>query len=136
MLLYSRGARFWSSMISELDGQAGEAMQRSGTGSRGTGDNPVAVMTPPSATGADVSQPGRRMRVLGAWAGIIGPVLLAAYFSMPALFHLPSASASSGTLIAYANAHRTLFYLGGWLQVTGALLSILFFLLLLQMRSE
>src|SRR5215469_8374835 len=111
MLLYYGGARFSSYTISELDAQAGEAMPRSDSGSRGAGDNPVAVMTPPQATGTDVSKPGRRMRVLGAWAGIIGPILLALYFSLPALVHMPSASASSGTLIAFANAHRTLFYL-------------------------
>jgi hypothetical protein len=110
-------------------------MQRSDTGGRGAGDIPVALLTPPLTAGADTSQPGRRLRFLGTLAGIIGPVLLAAYFTMPALIHLPAVSASPSTLTAFANAHRLLFYVGGWLQVTGALLSILFFLLLLQLSG-
>lgn len=89
-------------------------------------------MTPPLAQAAHVSQPGRRLRILGALAGIIGPVLLVAYFTVPALVGWPSAGASPGKLTAYATAHRLLFYGGGWLQVTGALLSIVFFLVLLQ----
>ena len=103
-------------------------MSRSDTDSRGPDDIGVAAMTPPLAQAAGVSQPGRRLRALGALAGIIGPVLLAAYFTIPALVHWPNAGASPAKLIAYANAHRLLFYGGGWLQATGALLSIVFFL--------
>ena len=92
-------------------------------------------MTTPMAQAAHVSQPGRRLRVLGALAGITGPVLLVAYFTAPALVGWPSAGASPGKLITYATAHRLLFYSGGWLQVTGVLLSIVFFLVLLQLSG-
>ena len=92
-------------------------------------------MTPPLARAAPLSQPGRRLRVLGVLAGITGPVLLAAYFAVPALVRWPQSGASPGKLIAYATAHRLLFYGGGWLQATGALLSIVFFLVLLQLSG-
>jgi hypothetical protein len=73
--------------------------------------------------------------ILARWtllAGITGPVLLAAYFIIPALTGWPSPAESAGKLTAYATAHRLLFYLGGWLQATGALLSVVFLLVLLQ----
>jgi hypothetical protein len=89
--------------------------------------NQGRAMTAPLAQAAHVSQPGRRLRVLGALAGITGPVLLVAYFTAPALVSWPYAGASPSKLIAYATAHRLLFYSGGWLQVTGALLSMVFF---------
>jgi hypothetical protein len=92
-------------------------------------------MTTPMAQAAHVSQPGRRLRILGALAGITGPMLLVAYFTAPALVGWPSAGASPGKLITYATAHRLLFYSGGRLQVTGALLSIVFFLVLLQLSG-
>jgi hypothetical protein len=110
-------------------------MSKSDTGGWGAGTIPAAAMTPPPAQAAHVSQPGRRLRVLGALAGIIGPVLLVAYFAVPELVGWPSAGASPGQLTAYATAHRLLFYGGGWLQVTGALLSIVFFLVLLQLSG-
>lgn len=108
-------------------------MSTSDTGNRGAGNIPVAVMTPPPAQAADASQPERRLRILGALAGIIGPVLLVAYFSagIPALTGWPSATESPAKLTAYANAHKLLFYAGGWLQATGALLSVVFLLVLL-----
>jgi hypothetical protein len=87
---------------------------------------------PPIHQAAEASQLGQRLRILGALAGIAGPVLLAAYFITPVLVGWPFAGESAGKLTAYANAHRLLFYLGGWLQATGALLSIVFILVLLQ----
>jgi hypothetical protein len=107
-------------------------MSHSDTGGRGAGDAPVAVLTPPQAQAAESGQPGRRLRVLGALAGIIGPVLLVAYFITPLFTSWPSPGESPGKLAAYASAHRQLFYLGGWLQATGALLSVVFLLVLLQ----
>jgi hypothetical protein len=92
-------------------------------------------MTPPLAPATHISQPQRRLRILGALAGITGPVLLAAYFTAPALVRWPDAGASPGRLTVYATAHRLLFYGGGWLQATGALLSIVFFLVLLQLSG-
>ena len=116
-------------------------MFRSDPGAGGAGNIPVAVMTPPLARvgeareASEASEPGRRLRTLAALAGIIGPVLVAAYFTVPELVHWPSAGTSADKLIAYATAHRLLFYVGGWLQVTGALLSIVFFLILLQLSG-
>lgn len=111
-------------------------MSTSDSGNRGGADAiPVAVMTPPQARAAHVSQPGQRLRVLGALAGIIGPVLLAAYFTIPELIGWPNPAESAGRLTAYATAHRLLFYGGGWLQATGALLSIVFLLILLQLSG-
>jgi hypothetical protein len=110
-------------------------MSRSDTSNQGAADIGVAAMTPPLSPAARLSQPGRRLRVLGALAGITGPVLLAAYFITPALVGWPSAAQSPGKLTAYATSHQLLFYGGGWLQATGALLSIVFFLFLLQLTG-
>jgi hypothetical protein len=109
-------------------------MSRSGISSRCADDVQVETMapTPPLAQAAEASQPGRRLRLVAALAGIIGPVLLAAYFVIPELVGWPSASESGSRLTAYADPHRLLFYLGGWLQATGALLSVVFILVLLQ----
>jgi hypothetical protein len=107
-------------------------MFRSDTGNRGAGGVSAAVMTPGLEQAAEASRPGRRLRIVAALAGITGPVLLAAYFLTPALVGWPSAGESAGRLTAYADAHRLLFYLGGWLQASGALLSVVFILVLLQ----
>ena len=80
--------------------------------------------------------PAPRIRRWGAAAGIAGPVLLLAYFGTPLLISWPSAKATPDQLIAFATRHATLFYVGGWLQVTGALLSVLFFLVLLQLSGR
>lgn len=109
-------------------------MSRPDADDRGTGDISVPTLAPPRA--AVPGNPAeRRLRTLGALAGIIGPLLLVAYFSAPALVNWPYAGASPGKLVAYATAHRLLFYGGGWLQATGALLSIVFFLVLLQLSG-
>jgi hypothetical protein len=118
---------------------------------RGVGAGPVAVAAPPptrtapagltartTATGlpaqaAATGPPGRRLRLLAALAGITGAILLAGYFITPALSGWPNPADSPGTLAAYATTHRLLFYGGGWLQATGALLSVMFFLVLLQL---
>jgi hypothetical protein len=110
-------------------------MSRSDPGNRSAADIRVVVMTPPRAQAADAGQPGRQLRILAALAGIAGPVLLAAYFITPALAGWPYAAEPPGKLIAYATTHRLLFYAGGWLQATGALLSIVFLLALLQITG-
>ena len=114
-------------------------MSRSDTGSWRADGDAVAAMTPtppiaqpPIAQPPGASQAGRRLRILGALAGITGPVLLAAYFVTPVLVGWPFGGESAAKLTAYADTHRLLFYLGGWLQATGALLSIVFILVLLQ----
>ena len=75
------------------------------------------------------------LRRWGAAAGIAGPVLLVVYFATPALVGWPYAGGTPDRLIAYATGHALLFYAGGWLQVTGALLSVLFFLVLLHLTG-
>src|SRR5215475_5962382 len=105
------------------------------SGGRGASPVPVAVMPPPQSESAYVSQPGRRLRLLAALAGVLGPLMVAAYFSMPALVKMPAVGAPPGKLVAFANSHQALFYLGGWLQGTGALLSIAFILALLQLSG-
>ena len=77
----------------------------------------------------------KRVERLGAIAGIVGPLLLSAYFAAPALAAWPFSGASPDALIAYARAHELLFYAGGWLQATGALLSSVFFLVLVQLTG-
>ena len=77
----------------------------------------------------------RRVERIGAIAGIIGPLLLAAYFGAPALVGWPYSGATPDALVAYARAHELLFYAGGWLQATGALLSSVFFLVLVQVSG-
>jgi hypothetical protein len=108
-------------------------MSRSNTASRRDEAASAAVTTPPRPKATGLRQPERRLRVLGTLAGLIGPVLLIAYFTIPALVSWPQATESPARLAAFATAHRVLFYLGGWLQVTGALLSIVFFLVLLHL---
>ncbi len=86
----------------------------------------------PSAASASTPP---RLRRWGAAAGVAGPVLLVIYFATPALVGWPYAGASPDRLVAFASGHALLFYAGGWLQVTGALLSVLFFLVLLQLSG-
>lgn len=62
-------------------------------------------------------------------------MLLVIYFVTPALTGWPYAGAPAQQLTSYANPHALLFYAGGWLQATGALLSILFFLTLLKISD-
>lgn len=102
------------------------------TGSRSAGNLTVAAITAPPAPSADGSQPGPRLRILAALAGIVGPVLLVAYFVTPLFVGWPSATEPAGKVAAYADAHRVLFYFGGWLQGSGAALSVVFLLILLQ----
>jgi hypothetical protein len=78
----------------------------------------------------------RRLQRWGAAAGIVGPLCLAGYFGAPALAGWPYAGASPDMLSAYARSHAILFYAGGWLQATGALLSVLFFIALLHLSGR
>jgi hypothetical protein len=75
------------------------------------------------------------LRRLGVAGGVIGPALLTVYFAAPAFSGWPEEGASPATLLRYARAHATLFYLGGWLQVTGAALSVGLFLVLLHLSG-
>jgi hypothetical protein len=78
--------------------------------------------------GPDVS--GWRFRRWAAAAGVAGPVALVVYFTAPALVGWPYAGGSADQVAAFARSHETLFYAGAWLQATGTLLSVVFFLAL------
>jgi hypothetical protein len=71
----------------------------------------------------------------GAVCGIAGPVALTIYFVAPAFANWPYAGAPTEDLIGYASTHAILFFAGAWFQATGALLSVLFFLVLRQLSS-
>jgi len=73
---------------------------------------------------------------IGVVSGVVGPLLLAVYFGAPALTGWPYAGADPDHLLRYAQSHEQLFYAGGWLQVTGALLSLVFLLVLVIRRGQ
>jgi len=75
------------------------------------------------------------LRKLGGVCGIIGPLLLTMYFATPAFVSWPTAGASPDQLMQYAKTHEVIFYLGAWLQATGALLCVVFFLVLVQLAG-
>ncbi len=71
-------------------------------------------------------------RVAGA-IGLLGVVLLGAYFTAPALLGWPYAGDTPAHLASYALGHARLFYAGAWLQGTGTLLCVVFFLALVEL---
>jgi hypothetical protein len=77
----------------------------------------------------------RSLSKIGMVCGIIGPLLLTFYFATPAFVSWPSAGAPTEQLVRFAKTHEVLFYLGAWLQCTGALLSVVFFLVLVQLAG-
>ena len=77
------------------------------------------------------SPPVLRQRAIVA-CGLLGPLLLVVYFVSPALTQWPYAGASPHRLLEYALSHESLFYAGAWLQATGTLLSVAFFLALME----
>lgn len=83
-----------------------------------------------------------RRRLYTGAAGVIGSLLLAAYFGLPALYPRMSAliygagSPSNGNITAVGNHYRELITLGSWAQGTGALLCALFFLGLVDQSGE
>lgn len=72
---------------------------------------------------------------LTAASGLAGTLALAAYFAAPAFLGWPFAGASPVRLSAYALDHQALFYAGAWLQSTGTLLSVIFFVALVRMTG-
>lgn len=84
--------------------------------------------------GAVVAEPSdRTARLVGATCGILGALALAVYFGAPTLLGWPYAGASGSAVAAYARSHETLFYGGAWLQVTGTLLSVVLFLVIIRL---
>ncbi|HEX7263899.1 MAG TPA: hypothetical protein VF383_06950 [Candidatus Dormibacteraeota bacterium] len=72
---------------------------------------------------------------LTAASGMAGTLALAAYFAAPAFLDWPFGGASPARLSAYAVDHQVLFYAGAWLQSTGTLLCVIFFLALVRMTG-
>ena len=75
--------------------------------------------------------------ILIGLAGIFGTILLGIYFGVGfsvGLAQLPS-TASLAQVISMATRYHTLWFLGTWLQATGSLLSVIFFLALVH-RAE
>jgi hypothetical protein len=62
-------------------------------------------------------------------------VSLTAYFAAPAFLGWPYAGASPAQLTAYAANHQSLFFAGAWLQSTGTLLCVAFFLSLVRLAG-
>src|SRR6266849_3429023 len=76
-----------------------------------------------------------RLRTIAGLCGIAGPIALTVYFAAPAFTNWPYAGASAAHLTAYAGSHKTLFFAGAWFQATGTLLSIVFFLAIVQLAG-
>jgi hypothetical protein len=79
--------------------------------------------------------PDRTLRNVAGLCGVAGPIALTVYFAAPALTNWPYAGTSAAQLTAYANTHQTLFFAGAWFQATGTLLSIVFFLAIVQLAG-
>ena len=75
------------------------------------------------------------LRRFGALAGIVGPILPTLYFAVPAYAGWQYAGAPPAHLILHADAHQVLFIAGAWLQATGVVFSVLFFLNLLSLSG-
>jgi hypothetical protein len=79
----------------------------------------------------------RRSYVLTALCGILGTVLLGLYFGIGAsigLAQLPP-GAKAAQILRVATQYHDLWFLGTWLQATGSLLSVIFFLALVHLAN-
>lgn len=73
-------------------------------------------------------------RILIALCGILGTILLGLYFGVGfsvGLAQLPP-DTSAAQVVSLGKEYRNLWFLGTWLQATGSLLSVVFFLALVQ----
>jgi hypothetical protein len=68
----------------------------------------------------------RATRALAAICGITGVLLLTAHFLIPG--NVPPDSASLARIVAFAREHRDVILISAWLQVTGAILYVVFIL--------
>lgn len=76
----------------------------------------------------------QQTRILIAVCGILGTILLGMYFGVgfsAGLAQLPPDS-TSAQVVSIGKEYRNLWFLGTWLQATGSLLSVIFFLALVQ----
>lgn len=76
---------------------------------------------------------GRPFRIAVGVCGIVGPLLLAAYFNVGTVVALPAASAPTAHIAAFATSHETLLLVAGWLLGTGTLVSLVFYLALVHL---
>ena len=77
-------------------------------------------------------------RILVGLCGIFGTIVLGLYFGVgfsAGLAQLP-ASATMTQVVSVAIQHHTLWFFGTWLQATGSLLSVIFFLALVQRAGQ
>jgi hypothetical protein len=68
----------------------------------------------------------RATRALAAICGITGVLMLTAHFLIPG--NVPPDSASLARIAAFAREHRDVLLISAWLQVTGAILYVVFIL--------
>jgi hypothetical protein len=68
----------------------------------------------------------RSTRALAAICGITGVLMLTAHFLIPG--NVPPDSASLARIAAFAREHRDVLLISAWLQVTGAILYVVFIL--------
>ena len=76
----------------------------------------------------------RLFRLLTSLCGIFGTILLGTYFGVGfsiGLAQLPP-SATMAQVVSIATRYQSMWYLGTWFQATGSLLSVIFFLALVQ----
>jgi hypothetical protein len=77
-------------------------------------------------------------RILIALCGILGTVLLGLYFGVgfgAGLAQLPP-NTTAAQVVSIGKEYRNLWFLGTWLQATGSLLSVVFFLALVQLTRR
>lgn len=82
----------------------------------------------------------RRDRALVVACGVLGPLMLAAYFAAPFIAAplgrlLYAAHPATAQVVDIGRRYHELLYIGSWLQPTGALLAVIFFLALVGMAS-
>ena len=84
---------------------------------------------------------GIRARDLVTVCGVLGPLMLFVYFGAPLFASslnkvLYSANPTTAQVLAAGKHYHELLYAGVWLQATGALLSVVFFLALAELASD
>lgn len=75
----------------------------------------------------------RATRALAAICGITGVLMLSAHFLIPG--NVPPGSASLARIAAFARGHRDVLLISAWLQVTGAILYVVFLLAIVHLAG-
>jgi hypothetical protein len=75
----------------------------------------------------------RATRVLAAICGITGVLMLTAHFLIPG--NVPPDSASLSRIATFAREHRDVILISAWLQVTGAILYVVFILAIVHLAG-